>query len=207
MIKIAIGSNRAAKVEAVRAALNRIATIDETWRDAEIIARLVETNAPAMPLMRNELMHGARERALAVKNLLKKENAKANLYVGMEGGFDTVSIDSEEHTFICGWAFATDGVRGNYGSAPAMRVPDVIARRVIENNLELAQVIDEVSGEEDVRSRQGALGVFSLDLITRPMSFELALIAALAPFYNAALYEACIQNSKFNKTANLKLET
>jgi inosine/xanthosine triphosphatase len=197
MIKIAIGSNRAAKVEAVRAAVQRIAAIDEAWKDAEIIARVVETSAPAMPLSKSELMSGARERALAVKDLLDKESVKANLYVGMEGGFDTVSIDGEEHTFICGWAYSTDGVKGNYGAAPSMRVPDSIARRVIENNLELAQVIDEVSGEEDVRSRQGALGVFSLDLITRPMSFELALIAAFAPFYNAKLYESWIQNSKF----------
>jgi inosine/xanthosine triphosphatase len=201
MMKIAIGSNRAAKVEAVRAAVNRIATINETWKDAEVVARSVETNAPAMPLSESELMHGARERALAIKDLLERENAKANVYVGMEGGFDTITIDGEEHTFICGWAYATDGAKGNFGAAPSMRVPDAIARRVIENNLELAQVIDEVSGEEDVRSRQGALGVFSKDLITRPMSFELALVAALAPFYNSRLY---VLNSKFKiqKTEN-----
>lgn len=188
MIKIAIGSNRAAKVEAVRSAIRRISTIEETWKDAEIIARSVETNAPAMPLTRDELMYGARERALAVKDLLDKENAQANLYVGMEGGFETVSINSEEHTFICGWAYATDGASGAFGAAPSVRVPDEIARRVIDNNLELAEVIDEVAGEEDVRSRQGALGVFSRDLITRPVSFELALVAALAPFYNAKIY-------------------
>jgi non-canonical (house-cleaning) NTP pyrophosphatase len=40
-----------------------------------------------------------------------------------------------------------------------------------------------------VRSRQGAWGVLSRGLLTRAMSFETALIAAFAPFYNARLYE------------------
>jgi non-canonical (house-cleaning) NTP pyrophosphatase len=49
-------------------------------------------------------------------------------------------------------------------------------------------VIDEVAGMRDVRSKQGAWGVLSRDLLTRSMSFEAALIAAFAPFYNSRLY-------------------
>jgi non-canonical (house-cleaning) NTP pyrophosphatase len=49
-------------------------------------------------------------------------------------------------------------------------------------------VIDEVAGSTDVRSRQGAWGVLSRDLLTRAMSFEAALLAAFAPFYNPKLY-------------------
>jgi non-canonical (house-cleaning) NTP pyrophosphatase len=45
-----------------------------------------------------------------------------------------------------------------------------------------------VANEQDVRSRQGAWGVLSRDLLTRAMSFEAALVAAFAPFYNARLY-------------------
>jgi len=39
-----------------------------------------------------------------------------------------------------------------------------------------------------VRSKQGAWGVLSRDLLTRSDSFEAALLAAFAPFYNAKLY-------------------
>jgi len=59
---------------------------------------------------------------------------------------------------------------------------------VIEGKRELGLVIDEVAGARDVRSRQGAWGVLSKDLLTRSMSFEAALIAAFAPFYNPELY-------------------
>ena len=39
-----------------------------------------------------------------------------------------------------------------------------------------------------MRSRQGAWGILSRDLLTRSQSFEAALVAAFAPFYNARLY-------------------
>ncbi|MGZ5539887.1 MAG: DUF84 family protein, partial [Halobacteriota archaeon] len=40
----------------------------------------------------------------------------------------------------------------------------------------------------DVRSKQGAWGVLSRDLLTRATIHEIALIAAFAPFYNEKLY-------------------
>ncbi len=77
---------------------------------------------------------------------------------------------------------------GNFGASPSIAVPDSIAKRVIQEQRELGEIIDEVAGEIDVRSRQGSWGVFSRDLLTRSMSFETALIAAFAPFYNEKLY-------------------
>jgi inosine/xanthosine triphosphatase len=188
MMKIALGSDRAAKVEAVRASLARIAARFESWREVEIIARAVETDAPAMPLTDEQLMRGARARAWAVRELLTREGTSAQLYVGLEGGFHSVSIDDYWTTFLRGWAYATDGERGSFGASPSIIVPDSIARRVIDGQMELGPVMDEVAGERDVRSRQGAWGVLSRDLLTRSESFETALIAAFAPFYNAKLY-------------------
>ena len=188
MMRIALGSQRASKVEALSSSLARIATVDEAWRDAEIIARSVETNVPAMPLTNEQLMRGARNRAEAMRELLLKEASSAELYVGLEGGFHSVSMDGQWHTFLCGWAYATDGERGMFGAAPSISVPDSIARRVIDGRRELSEVIDEITGDADVRSRQGAWGVLSCDLLTRSASFEAALVAAFAPFYNAVLY-------------------
>ena len=187
-MKVALGSERAAKVEALRSSMTRIATVDEAWRDALIVARSVETGVPVMPLTNEQLMRGARNRAEAVRELLLKEAASAELYVGLEGGFHSVEIDGQWHTFLCGWAYATDGERRSFGAAPSISVPYHIARSVIDGRRELSEVIDEVAGEQDVRSRQGAWGVLSNDLLTRSHSFEAALVAAFAPFYNARLY-------------------
>ncbi len=186
--RIALGSDPPAKIMALRASIARIAEIDAAWRNASVVARSVKTNAPAMPLTDWELMSGARQRALAVRELLVEQKLETDLYVGLEGGFHSISVDSEWHTFLRGWAFVTDGRRGSFGMSPSISVPDAIVKNVIEGKRELGLVIDEVAGQRDVRSRQGAWGLLSRDLLTRSMSFEAALIAAFAPFYNSELY-------------------
>jgi len=193
-MKIALGTTRASKIDAVRAAAMRIAEIDSGWSGAEIIPLAAQTDSPAMPLTDEELMLGAKSRAEAVRKLLQQENKTAHLYVGLEGGFHTVELENQTYTFLRGWAFVTDGSRGNFGASPSIPVPDSIVKRVAEENRELGDVIDEVARESDIRSRQGAWGVFSRNLLTRSTSFETALIAAFAPFYNEKLY---YQNSSF----------
>ncbi len=186
---IALGSARAAKIMAVRAACARIASVDPAWNKAELVARAVETGVPAMPLTDSQLMRGARHRAEAVRELLARERQPAaNFYVGLEGGFHSTTMDGERHTFLRGWAYATDGERGAYGAAPSVSVPVKIVRAVEGSGRELGEIVDEVAQERDVRSRQGAWGLLSRDLLTRSMSFEAALLAAFAPFYNARLY-------------------
>ncbi|MEW6130210.1 MAG: inosine/xanthosine triphosphatase [Acidobacteriota bacterium] len=187
-LKIALGSTRAAKVDAVRGTINRLAEIDAMWRDAEIIALAVETEAPAMPLSDRELLLGARFRAQAVQQSLANQHQLADFFIGLEGGFHSIEFDGKRQTFLRGWAYVTDGNREGLGVSPSILVPDAMVRMVVEERRELGEVIDTVAGECDVRSRQGTWGVLSRDLFTRSMSFETALIAAFAPFYNARLY-------------------
>jgi inosine/xanthosine triphosphatase len=174
---------------ALRAACARIAEIDARWRRAELIARPVESGVPRMPLNDTQLMRGAFERAGAVRELLRAEGKSADFFVGLEGGFHSITFEGRRHTFLHGWAYVSDGARGHFGHAPAVAVPVSIVARVEGSGRELGDVIDEVVGEHDVRSRQGAWGVLSRGLLTRAASFEAALLAAFAPFYNARVYE------------------
>jgi len=185
---IALGSARAAKIMALRSACARISEGDARWRNAELVARNVETCAPRMPLNDTQLMRGAFERATVLRELLLAEGARADFYVGLEGGFHSITFDGARHTFLHGWAYVADSARGHFGHAPAITVPPSIVARVEGTGRELGEVIDEVAGERDVRSRQGAWGVLSRGLLTRSMSFETALVAAFAPFYNARVY-------------------
>jgi inosine/xanthosine triphosphatase len=187
--RIAVGSTRAAKLLAVRAACARVGAVDAAWERAEIVAREVETDAPAMPLTDSQLMRGARDRARAVRDLLRSEGQSAHLYVGLEGGFHTVTLDGTRHTFLQGWAYATDGSQqGHFGVSPSVSVPADVVRLVVTGRRELGEVIDELAGQRDVRSRQGAWGVISKELLTRADSFESALVAAFAPFYNPEMF-------------------
>src|SRR6266849_5304230 len=130
-MRIALGSSRAAKVTAVRSAAARVALIDALWGDAVIIACDVETDAPAMPLTDQDLMRGARARALAVRELLSKDRAGADLYAGLEGGFHSAEVEGERITFLKGWAYVTDGSRGSFGASPSIVVPDEIVSSVV----------------------------------------------------------------------------
>jgi inosine/xanthosine triphosphatase len=188
---IALGSDRAAKIMAVRASIARLATIDSDWASANVVARRVVTAVPAMPMTDWQLMQGARERALAARDALHSRRLEADIYVGLEGGFHSISIEGEWHTFLRGWAYATDGGEiSAFGAAPSISVPEHIVKRVVDGRRELGAVMDEVTGGRDIRSKQGAWGVLSRDLVTRSMSFELALLGALAPFYNPKLYNS-----------------
>lgn len=175
---------------AVRASVTRVAAIDPGWVDANVVARRVEVSVPSMPITDWQLMQGARERAFAVQASLQNRRLDADIYVGLEGGFHSISIEGEWHTFLRGWAYAMDGNgKAAFGAAPSITVPEHIVKSVVEGRKELGIVIDEVTGGRDIRSKQGAWGVLSRDLVTRSLSFELALIAAFAPFYNPKMYE------------------
>ncbi len=187
-LTIALGSTRAAKIEALRSAMARIATVDRRFEEANILSLAVEIAVPAMPLNADDLMLGSRLRAEAVQAAMQGQGTTADYFVGLEGGFQTIGQKGEPNTFLCNWAFVMDGQRGNFGIGPAILVPPLIVEAVVAGQRELGLVIDEVAGEQDVRSRQGAWGVLSLDLLTRAMSFEAALLAAFAPFYNPKLY-------------------
>src|SRR5215813_4211328 len=186
---IALVWARAAKIIALRDSIARVAKVDSAWRDASVVSRAVQTKAPAMPLTDWELMSGARQRALAVRQELIEQRLSADLYVGLEGGFHSISVEGQWHTFLRGWAFVTDGERDSFGMSPSISVPEAIVHDVVGGKRELGIVIDEVAGIHDVRSKQGAWGVLSRDLLTRSMSFEAALIAAFAPFYNRSVYD------------------
>jgi non-canonical (house-cleaning) NTP pyrophosphatase len=142
-----------------------------------------------MPLTDEDLIAGAKARALAVRALLAGQTTdEINLFVGLEGGFHSTRVEGVLITLLKGWAYVTDGSRESFGASPSIIVPHSIVSSVVDGGRELAEVIDETAGEHDVRSRQGAWGVLSRDLFTRSMSFEVALVAAFAPFYNSERY-------------------
>src|SRR5690349_24944967 len=122
---------------AVRASVARVATIDPDWANANVVARRVEISAPAMPLTDWQLMEGARERALAVRDTLHSRRLEADVYVGLEGGFHSISIGGEWLTFLCGWGYSIDGQRGAFGGSPLFSVPADIVKSAVQGRCEV----------------------------------------------------------------------
>jgi non-canonical (house-cleaning) NTP pyrophosphatase len=189
-MKIAIGTLREPKVEAVKEAFELVKSQLISQDEAiEYLPFDAGGSSPHMPTSIKELMEGAQNRVESLILQLKKEKNEADFYVGMEGGFHVVQEGGKRMTFLQSWAYVADGHRGYFGSSGNILVPRKIANTVIDRGIELGIAIDRFAKETNIRSKQGTWGVLTRDILTRKHSFVIALICAFAPFYNRKAYE------------------
>ena len=190
-MKIAIGSTRGPKVEAVKEAWQVFSAkiLSDPEEEANFYSYDLSNGAPGMPMSVSDLMKGARGRAENLALQLKKEKAEANFYVGLEGGFNVIdSQGPRRQAFLESWAYVSDGYRGFFGHGGGLYVPSSIADPVIDRGIELGIVMDRLTNQEEVGNKQGTWGVLTRDILTRKHSFVIALIAAFAPFYHPEAY-------------------
>ncbi len=185
---IGIGSTNRVKVEAVREAIDRIQK-KFPFSDSDPVrleAMTTRTSVPDMPLTQQDMRQGALERALFVFEDFKSRGIRLHFSVGLEGG--VYAIGQKDQVFLQNWVYAFDGTRGFFGSSASLPLPENVYRPLFEQGVELAEVIDRVSGQTDVRSNNGAFGILTSDIITRRQAFTEAAIAALIPFFNKTYY-------------------
>jgi len=184
--RIAVGSARRPKVEAVRSAMILLAPkLGITTAQIEYVTEDVPSGVDETPRSLEELMAGARNRAETLRHRLIAQANEARYYIGLEGGL----WSANRVVFLQSWSFVTDGRREAFGCSGAVMLPDVVADPVFHRLESLGTVIDRVASQENVRSHQGTWGILTKDLLTRQHSFEHALISAFAPFYNHELYD------------------
>jgi non-canonical (house-cleaning) NTP pyrophosphatase len=190
-IYVAVGSTRRPKLNAVWEALTVFGPAIDSNAKFEVVGVEVGSGVGHTPLSRGELMAGARGRAEALLQIAR-ERAEASgweYFVGLEGGFDVVHENGARLVFLQNWAYAMDrSGRGAYGQSGGILVPEAVAKKVVDEGVELAVAIDAFAGARGNRDQQGAWGVFTNNLITRQDSFRTAVINAFAPFFNAGLY-------------------
>jgi inosine/xanthosine triphosphatase len=191
-IRIAVGSKRAPKLEAVREALDAFGPLLHPKSKFEVKGFEVATGVSHTPRSRAELMAGARGRCEA----LMKPSAgrpQASYFVGLEGGLDVMQENGTENgrrlVFLESWAFVCDANgRGFYGRSGAILLPEALATEVLDRGAELSPAIEAYTGMQGVRDTQGAWGVLTKNLIDRQESFRIAMISAFAPFFNPDVY-------------------
>jgi inosine/xanthosine triphosphatase len=180
-LTIAVGSRREPKLAGVRAALERLATLPWPPGGAVIHSADVPSGEAATPIGDEATIAGARRRARGALGAI----GGASLALGLEGGVVVVPLQPPI-VLLRNWAAAFDGTREAFGSGPAVQLPADLAGAVLEGE-DLASAIDRYAREHDVRSRQGTFGVLTHDLVTRADAFTLAVLVALAPWYNSRM--------------------
>ena len=189
-IIVAVGSTRRPKLNAVWEALTVFGPSLDPNAPFEVVGAEVESGVRHTPLSRSELMGGARHRAEELVKRAKEEKLSWDYFVGLEGGLDVLSDGDSRSVFLQNWAFVADrNGRGAYGQSGSILLPEILARQVVDEGIELGVAIDAFAGGHGIRDAQGAWGVLTRNMITRQDAFRTAVINAFAPFFNAALYQ------------------
>ena len=202
-IIVAVGSRRPPKLNAVSEALKAWESLLPADAAFEVVGVDVPSGVGDTPKSRAELMAGARGRAEALQRLERARGEAWRYFVGLEGGLEVVCEDQElfrgaerilqpktrRWVFLQSWAFVSDGAGGEaYGQSGGILLPEVLARHVLDEGIELSVAIDAHAGGRGIRDAQGAWGVLTRDLITRQEAFRIAVIHAFAPYFNAKMY-------------------
>jgi inosine/xanthosine triphosphatase len=189
-LRIAVGSTRLPKLNAVRAAVSSFASLLDSEAVFEVTGFEVDSGVSHTPASREELMLGARQRAEALERRFLSTGEQADFFVGVEGGLDVIAETGTRRVFLESWAYVTDGRTGHFGCSGSIEIPQLLATEVLDKGTELSVAIDAYAGAVGIRDGQGAWGVLSRNLITRQESFRIAVATAFAPFYNARMYRA-----------------
>ncbi len=186
-MKIGIGSTNKAKTTAVKSAFEKLARAFSLFHfdGLEFRAISTQTSIPDMPLSKEQIVEGAIQRA----HYTFQQLDYVDFALGLEGGtfpLTSPALNDEPQYFLQNWVFAFNGNKGYLGSSPALPLPQNIVHALYHEHRELAEIIDEFSGRTDVRSKEGAFGILTHNLIKRSASFEIAIINAMVPFLNEA---------------------
>jgi inosine/xanthosine triphosphatase len=188
-IVIAVGSTRRPKLDAVSEALTSFGRFLGESAQFEVTGVDVPSGVRHTPLTREDLMAGARQRAEALLQIAREKNERWTYFVGLEGGLDVVGKGDARRVFLENWAYVSDGTgRGFFGLSGGVLLPDALAKRVVDEGVELSEAIDAFAGGRGIRDAQGAWGILTRNLITRQDAFRIAVINAFAPFFNSAIY-------------------
>ncbi|MBB6452155.1 inosine/xanthosine triphosphatase [Salirhabdus euzebyi] len=150
---IKVGSLNPAKLNAVK----------DIFLEAEVEGIEVESKVSSQPFSDEETMEGAINRARECA-----QSQKGVIGIGLEGGV----MEIGESYFLCNWGALVDE-SGNVFTAGGARFP--LPREVAEElqmGKELGDIMDAFTQQKGIRKKEGAIGVFTNQLVDRKMMFS-----------------------------------
>jgi inosine/xanthosine triphosphatase len=139
----------------------------------------VSSGVSDQPMSDAETLQGAMQRAQATHEL----EPAADFWVGMEGGVEETEHGLESFA----WIVVQSATLSGKAKTGTLFLPAPIAE-LIHNGVELGDAIDQVFATFYSKHNAGAVGMLTNNLIDRTAYYRLAVILALIPFKNMALY-------------------
>jgi inosine/xanthosine triphosphatase len=172
---VAVGSKNPVKLAAARNVVARVAP------GAKVESVTVSSTVRDQPFGDEETIRGALARAHGARQAMG-----ADLGIGLEGG--VVEMHGSMRT--CAWAAVVNAAgEEGIGGSLAMTLPDSIARLIRDDGLELGHAMDRLTGEHNIKQREGAVGILTGGLVDRQGAYEVILTYALARFLRPELWQ------------------
>lgn len=174
--KVAVGSMNPAKINAAESVFKRV-----FGEHIEIIPVGMQSIVSDQPMSEAEAVEGAISRARRAIH-----HINANYGVGMEGCIYETSLGY----FLTGWCAVIDrNGKIGLGSSGHIQLPEIASQMIVVEGKELGDVMDELTGEKDVKKRMGTVGILTKGFDNRQNSWETALLYALAQKINPEIYK------------------
>ena len=199
-IVLAVGSLNPTKLESVRTAAEQYWPSSE-GHTVELLGHSVPSGVSDQPKSAAECIEGAQNRARAALRAAATSGQLASptpstlvFGVGLEGGIEQIG----PRWFECGWIAVvrltevktdddmvlTEDDHVGLGSSARFQLGDGIVQQLLQGK-ELSEVMDSMTGLEDVRSGLGAMGVVTRARLGRAACYVHGVLFALAPFAGA----------------------
>lgn len=187
-MKVVVGSKNPVKVGAVEEGFRRY------YPALDVVGVDVQSGVSVQPMSEKETINGARQRAYAALALDKA----ADYGVGLEGGVTELDPTSPNWSgtrggrgrlFECAWVAIVDrkGVEGLAGGL-YFELPEKIATKIRAGG-ELGPLMDEFTGQANVKQGQGAIGIFTKGQLDRKQAYVQIVLSALIKFVSPEWYD------------------
>jgi inosine/xanthosine triphosphatase len=173
-LKIVVGSKNPVKINATSNILSKI------YGDIEVTSKDADSGVPNQPFGLDQTIKGAVNRA---KNAYSEE---FDLSVGIESGL------METPNSITGyidlqWCAIFDGDKITIGVSSGFEYPPEVIKEVL-NGVEVGDVMDKITGVEDLGKKKGAVSHLSRDMLDRTENTEQCVLTAMIPRINEYIY-------------------
>jgi len=173
-MNVVVGSKNPVKLNATRNILGRI------YGDITVSSTNVDSGVPDQPFGLDQTVKGAVNRA---KNAFSEE---FDLSVGIESGLLMVPETLTGYIDLQ-WCAIYDGNNITIGASSGFEYPPSVIKEVL-NGVEVGDVMDKVTGVNDLGQKKGAVSYLSRDMLNRTENTEECVLTAMIPRMNNDIY-------------------
>ncbi|MDO8503853.1 MAG: inosine/xanthosine triphosphatase [bacterium] len=176
MKRIVIASKNPVKIKATLSAFKKM------FPDEKFVIEGISilSGVSDQPMSDSETFQGAWNRA---KNA-SRQTPNADFWVGIEGGIEEKNSEMEAFAWVV--VESSDNKLGK-GKTGTFLLPSKIVA-LIKQGKELGEATDIVFGRTNTKQEGGTVGILTDNVVDRTKYYTQAIVIALIPFKNRALY-------------------